>query len=138
MEIEKIIKSADIPCYVMEEDLLRKNLTLIKSVAERAGVEIILAFKAKFLKRILRCVFLPNRKAITHAQERPCEIMVASAAPLTPILNPNINIGSSTILATAPIRTDSIPVFAKPCAVIKAFIPRVSCTNMVPMAYIFI
>ena len=46
MEIEKIIKSADIPCYVMEEDLLRKNLTLIKSVAERAGVEIILAFKA--------------------------------------------------------------------------------------------
>ena len=34
------------PCYVMEEDLLRKNLSLIKSVAERAGVEIILAFKA--------------------------------------------------------------------------------------------
>ena len=30
----------------MEEDLLRKNLSLIKSVAERAGVEIILAFKA--------------------------------------------------------------------------------------------
>ena len=26
------------PCYVMEEDLLRKNLSLIKSVAERAGV----------------------------------------------------------------------------------------------------
>ena len=34
------------PCYVMEEDLLRKNLSLIKSVADRAGVEIILAFKA--------------------------------------------------------------------------------------------
>ena len=34
------------PCYVMEEDLLRKNLSLIKSVADRAGVEIIMAFKA--------------------------------------------------------------------------------------------
>lgn len=34
------------PCYVMEEALLRKNLSLIKSVKERAGVEIILAFKA--------------------------------------------------------------------------------------------
>ena len=30
----------------MEEELLRKNLCLIKSVADRAGVEIILAFKS--------------------------------------------------------------------------------------------
>lgn len=34
------------PCYVMEEELLRKNLSLIKSVKDRAGVNIILAFKA--------------------------------------------------------------------------------------------
>ena len=34
------------PCYVLEEELLRSNLTLIKSVKERAGVNIILAFKA--------------------------------------------------------------------------------------------
>jgi carboxynorspermidine decarboxylase len=34
------------PCYVMEEQLLRNNLQLIKSVEERAGVTIILAFKA--------------------------------------------------------------------------------------------
>ena len=34
------------PCYVMEERLLRKNLQRIKSVEERAGVNIILAFKA--------------------------------------------------------------------------------------------
>lgn len=39
------------PCYVMEEDLLRRNLTLIRSVADRAGVEIILAFKAFALWR---------------------------------------------------------------------------------------
>ncbi len=34
------------PCYVMEERRLRDNLALIKSVKERAGVNIILAFKA--------------------------------------------------------------------------------------------
>lgn len=34
------------PCFVMEEELLRKNLSLIKSVKDRTGVNIILAFKA--------------------------------------------------------------------------------------------
>lgn len=34
------------PCYVLEEKLLRSNLELIKSVKEKAGIEIILAFKA--------------------------------------------------------------------------------------------
>lgn len=42
IEIQKVPS----PCYVMEEELLRKNLTLIKSVKDRAGVNIILAFKA--------------------------------------------------------------------------------------------
>ena len=34
------------PCYVLEESRLRRNLELISGVAEEAGVEIILAFKA--------------------------------------------------------------------------------------------
>ncbi|MBQ6938299.1 MAG: carboxynorspermidine decarboxylase [Muribaculaceae bacterium] len=34
------------PCYVLDEALLRRNLQLIKSVKDRAGVDIILAFKA--------------------------------------------------------------------------------------------
>lgn len=34
------------PCYVMEEKRLRENLSLIRNVKERAGVEIILAFKS--------------------------------------------------------------------------------------------
>lgn len=42
IEIHKIPS----PCFVMEEGLLRKNLSLIKSVKDRAGVNIILAFKA--------------------------------------------------------------------------------------------
>lgn len=34
------------PCYVLEEDRLRRNLSLIKDVKERAGIDIILALKA--------------------------------------------------------------------------------------------
>ena len=40
------IENIPSPCYVMEELLLRRNLSLIKNVSERAGVDIILAFKA--------------------------------------------------------------------------------------------
>lgn len=40
------MKQIPSPCYILEESLLRRNLTLIRSVKERAGVDIILAFKA--------------------------------------------------------------------------------------------
>ena len=33
------------PCYLIEEELLRKNLSLIQTVKEQAGVDIIIAFK---------------------------------------------------------------------------------------------
>ena len=39
------------PYYLVQESLLRRNLQLIRSVAERADVEIILAFKAFALWR---------------------------------------------------------------------------------------
>jgi carboxynorspermidine decarboxylase len=39
------------PCYILDEGLLRKNLALIKSVKDRAGVDIILAFKGFSLWR---------------------------------------------------------------------------------------
>ena len=49
--LEKKIKQIPSPCYVMEESLLRRNLALISEVAQRANVEIILAFKAFALWR---------------------------------------------------------------------------------------
>lgn len=39
-------KQIDRPCYILEEKRLRRNLELIKHVADEADVEIILAFKA--------------------------------------------------------------------------------------------
>ncbi len=44
------------PCYVIEEELLRNNLALIKSVKDRAGVNIILAFKAFAMWKIFPIV----------------------------------------------------------------------------------
>ncbi len=44
--MKDIYTSLTKPCYVVEERLLRRNLQLISSVAKRADIEIILAFKA--------------------------------------------------------------------------------------------
>lgn len=54
--IETYIRESDYkrfpsPCYILEERLLRRNLQLISEVADKAGVEIILAFKAYALWR---------------------------------------------------------------------------------------
>lgn len=50
------------PCYVMEERLLRRNLSLIRDVAQRSGAEIILAFKSFALWKS----FPIFREYITH------------------------------------------------------------------------
>ena len=86
-----------------------------------------------FLSRSM--VFSPLRKSSTHKQDMHWEMTVASAAPRTPISRPNMNTGSRIILDTAPISTVYMPVLEKPWAVMNAFMPRVSCTNIVPRAY---
>lgn len=50
------------PCYLLDETLLRRNLALIKHVADESGAEIILAFKAFALWR----VFPIFREYINH------------------------------------------------------------------------
>lgn len=51
------------PCYVLQESLLRRNLELIRSVSERSGAEIILAFKAYALWRTFPII----REYISHS-----------------------------------------------------------------------
>lgn len=55
-------KGAPLPCYIIEEEKLRRNLSLIRSIAEEAGVEFILAFKAFALWK----TFPIFREYITH------------------------------------------------------------------------
>lgn len=62
MKLEQYINEIPNPCYVIEEDLLRRNLSLISHVAESAGVEVILAFKAFALWKS----FSIFREYITH------------------------------------------------------------------------
>ena len=50
------------PAYVLEEDLLRRNLALIKQVKEAAGVEIIMAFKAFSMWKVFPVI----REYVSH------------------------------------------------------------------------
>lgn len=60
--LEEKIQAIPSPCYVMEEALLRRNLTLISNVAKQADMEVILAFKAFALWKS----FPIFREYITH------------------------------------------------------------------------
>jgi len=60
------------PCYVLDEVAFRKNLELIRSVKERAGVEIILAFKAFAMWSVFPIVreYIPYSTASSLAEAR--------------------------------------------------------------------
>lgn len=60
------------PCYVVDERALRQNLSLICSVKERAGVEIILAFKAFALWKLFPIVreYIPYSTASSLSEAR--------------------------------------------------------------------
>jgi carboxynorspermidine decarboxylase len=60
------------PAYVVDEERLRRNLSLIRSVKERAGVEIILAFKAFALWKLFPIVreYIPCSTASSLSEAR--------------------------------------------------------------------
>ena len=128
------------PPYFNRDELKQTEITLslacMVKVARPNAMQGKISFapgkKFSFFSR--RMVFFPVRKRSTHTQETPCDRTVATAAPRMPIPSPKISTGSSTIFSTAPMSTVCIPTVAKPCAVIKAFIPSVSWTNRVPRA----
>ena len=60
------------PCYVVDEARLRKNLELIRSVKERSGAEIILAFKAFALWKTFPVIreYIPYSTASSLSEAR--------------------------------------------------------------------
>jgi len=60
------------PCYVLDETAFRRNLELIKSVKDRTGVEIILAFKAFALWSVFPIIreYIPYSTASSLAEAR--------------------------------------------------------------------
>ena len=59
-------------CYVIEEELLHKNLQLIKSVSERSGAEIIMAFKAFAIWKLFDITrqYIPHSTASSLSEAR--------------------------------------------------------------------
>ena len=106
------IKKPDIP-----------RLTILPTLFQ----EILIALFFRF-----RIAFFPVRKRKTQMAEQSWEMIVAKAAPWTPMCIPKINRGSRRMFSTAPISIVSIPVFPKPWLLINGFIPRVIITNRVP------
>ncbi len=70
------------PCFVLDEAAFRKNLMLIKSVKDRAGVEIILAFKAFAQWRLFPIVrdYIPYSTASSLAEARLAKEEMGSLA----------------------------------------------------------
>ena len=60
------------PCYVVEEELLHRNLQLIKSVSERSGAEIIMAFKAFAIWKLFDITrqYIPHSTASSLSEAR--------------------------------------------------------------------
>ena len=73
-----------------------------------------------------------QRKASTHAALKACDMMVAHAAPFTPISKTKMNSGSSRIFRTAPIMTESIAMVGRPWVLMNELRPTAIWTNRVP------
>ena len=63
-----------------------------------------------------RMVPLPVRKRKVQAAEAAWEMTVAMAAPCTPMSKIKMKTGSRMMFKTAPIRVVTMPMRAKPCA----------------------
>lgn len=69
---KELLQTIPSPCYVMEEDLFRSNLTIIKTIADASGAEIIPAFKGFSLWKvfpIIREYFPEGRAAVSSPSE---------------------------------------------------------------------
>lgn len=114
-----IAPTAILPPYFNRDELKHTMITLSLACITNGDIpsathgSSILPFNLIFLRRIFNCVFFPSKKDSTHIVDNACETTVASAAPRTPIPNPYINTGSSTIFVNAPISTESIPVYLR-------------------------
>ncbi len=76
------------PCFVLEEDLLRKNLQLIQQVQEKADVTIILAFKGFALWKAFPIIreYLSGASASSYNEVRLCfEEMGTKAHTYAPV-----------------------------------------------------
>ena len=116
------------PCYVMEETLLRRNLSLIRSVAERAGVEIILAFKAFALWKSFP-IFREYISSTTASSEYEARLAYEEFGSKAHAYSPAYTeAGFPTFLRTCShITFNSLSQFSRFYPSVKAWPDRISC-----------
>ncbi|CCY64343.1 unknown [Prevotella sp. CAG:1124] len=111
-------------------------LAMIKGDTPRATIgTITLRSGRTYLHSIRKEARLEVRKRSTHTALHAWDMTVATAAPLTPMPNANMNRGSSAMLSTAPISTEYIATAGRPCALMNVLSPVDSSTNIVPIRY---
>ena len=116
------------PCYVIEEDLLRRNLALIKRVKDLAAVNIILAFKAFALWKVFPIIreYIPFSTASSKFEARlALEEMGSPAHTYSPAYTeadfPEI------LRCSSHVTFNSLSQFARFYPMVKADGRRVSC-----------
>lgn len=116
------------PCYVIEEDLLRRNLALIKRVKDLAAVNIILAFKAFALWKVFPIIreYIPFSTASSKFEARlALEEMGSPAHTYSPAYTeadfPEI------LRCSSHVTFNSLSQFARFYPMVKADGGRVSC-----------
>ena len=116
------------PVYILEESLLRNNLTLIRSVKERAGVEIILAFKAFALWQAFPIVreYIPTSTASSiHEARLAYEELGCLAHTYSPAYTPET---FSTIMQySSHITFNSLSQYDRFAAQVAAYPRHISC-----------
>ena len=96
------IKDIPTPFYIVYEDRLRRNLSLIRDVAERADVDIIMAFKANALWKTFPII----REYISGSTASSLNEMRLGVEEL-----------HSDVYAYCPVYTDAtFPIFLKHCS----------------------
>ena len=115
-----IAPTARSPPY-FSKDVLKDTMSMLSVDCMMKGDSPSARHGSSTLKSIFRCLFLilstvmfPVRNLRTHNADTAWDIMVASAAPFTPMSSPKMKIGSSTIFSTAPTSTVIMLIFANP------------------------
>jgi carboxynorspermidine decarboxylase len=118
----------DSPAYILDETLLRRNLSLIRSVSDRAGVEIILAFKAFALWKvfpIIREYFSCSTASSPFEARLAAEEMGALAHTYAPAYTDD---GFGTIMAcSSHITFNSVSQFRRFFPATRSAQHRISC-----------
>ena len=112
-------------------------LAMMKGDMPRASIEPT-TFQSMRIYRVssLSDAFFDDKNPTIQAALQACEIMVASAAPFTPMPKVKMNNGSRPMLSTAPISTEYMAMAGRPCVLMNVLSPTDVSTNMVPARYI--